>query len=45
MNLDVAQLSSYVHICLGFKSQAHSASPLKWTLIINLQSSLEDFSY
>jgi hypothetical protein len=33
MNLHFAEYSSIVHIRQGFKSLAHSESPLKWTLI------------
>ncbi|WP_156818134.1 hypothetical protein [Mastigocladopsis repens] len=34
MNSVLAQLSYIVHDRLGLKSQADSASPLKWTLTI-----------
>ena len=34
MNLHLAESSSVVHIRQGFKSLAHSESPLKWTLIM-----------
>jgi hypothetical protein len=33
MNLHFAESSYAVHIRQGFKSLAHSESPLKWTLI------------
>jgi hypothetical protein len=33
MNLHFVESSSVVHIRQGFKSLAHSESPLKWTLI------------
>jgi hypothetical protein len=33
MKLHFAESSSVVHIRQGFKSPAHSESPLKWTLI------------
>lgn len=34
MKLHFAESSSVVHIRQGFKSLAHSSSPLKWTLIL-----------
>jgi len=34
MKLHFAESSSIVHIRQGFKSLAHSESPLKWTLIL-----------
>jgi hypothetical protein len=34
MSLDFAAFLSVVHIRQGFKSLAHSSSPLKWTLIL-----------
>jgi hypothetical protein len=34
MKLHFAESSSVVHIRQGFKSLAHSESPLKWTLIL-----------
>ncbi len=33
MSLFLAESSSVVHIHQGFKSLAHSESPLKWTVI------------
>jgi hypothetical protein len=33
MKLHFAESSSIIHIRQGFKSLAHSESPLKWTLI------------
>jgi hypothetical protein len=40
MNLHFAKSSSIVHIRQGFKSLAHSESPLKWT-VIGLSSPLK----
>jgi hypothetical protein len=34
MSIDFAAFLSVVHIRQGFKSLAHSESPLKWTLIL-----------
>lgn len=34
MKLHFVESSSIVHIRQGFKSLAHSESPLKWTLIL-----------